>query len=130
MRGRSRARVLAFQALYAMYEGNTDLAGALEFAWLDDIVDDEIKVFAGMLIQGTCDHIDEIDAEIKKKLQHWDFSRLVPVDLAILRLSVYAIIFRKEIPKPVTINEAVEIAKKYGSDKSYKFVNGILDNIE
>lgn len=61
--------------------------------------------------------------------KNWDIERIAKVDLAILRTSIYALQFNKEIPATVTIDEAIEIAKQFGSDDSYKFINGILDSV-
>ena len=66
---------------------------------------------------------------IKRYLEHWDFKRIGKVDLAILRMSIYALKFQPDIPATVTIDEAVDIARAYGSDESYRFINGVLDGI-
>ena len=92
--------------------------------------DDETITFAKLLIVGTLENLDEIDSAIKNQLESWDFNRIVKVELAILRLSVYSILFQKDIPLAVTINEAIDIAKDYGSDDAYRFVNGVLDGIK
>jgi N utilization substance protein B len=78
---------------------------------------------------GTLEHIEEIDEVLKKRLEHWDFTRLGKVDLAILRISIYALLFQKDIPASVTIDEAIDLAKHYGSEDSYRFVNGVLDGV-
>ena len=72
---------------------------------------------------------EEIDRAIQERLEHWDFSRLAKVDLSILRMSIYAMWYQPEIPITVTIDEAIVIAKKYGKEESYRFVNGILDGV-
>lgn len=80
------------------------------------------------------EHHNDIDKQIKKYSTGWSFDRISRTDLAILRTAVCEILYVEEIPKPVSINEAVEIAKKYGNDKSYSFINAVLrevgDNIE
>jgi N utilization substance protein B len=81
------------------------------------------------LIQGTLAQLGEIDRHISDQLENWDFNRLARVDCAILRMSVYCLLFQKDIPVSVTIDEAIHIAKEYGSDDSYKFINGVLDAI-
>ncbi|MDR2589170.1 MAG: transcription antitermination factor NusB [Spirochaetales bacterium] len=83
--------------------------------------------FAAVLTAGTIENIGRIDEEISRLLEHWDFSRLLRIDLAILRVSAYSLLFIKDIPATVVIDEAVDIAKEFGTDDSYRFVNGILD---
>jgi N utilization substance protein B len=70
-----------------------------------------------------------VDGAIKRHLEHWDFSRLNKVDQAILRVSVYCLLYQPSIPASVTIDEAIDIAKEYGTDDSYRFINGVLDGI-
>ncbi len=75
------------------------------------------------------DHLDELDHEIAKYAKAWNLSRLGKAELSILRLAVYEILFDKEVPKKVAINEAVELAKKYCNEKAAPFINGILGKI-
>lgn len=75
------------------------------------------------------EHIEEIDKKIEGKAEGWTFSRLAKSDLTILRLAVFEILYDEEVPNGVAINEAVELAKCYGGDKSYGFVNGVLASI-
>jgi N utilization substance protein B len=90
----------------------------------------ETRLFADPLIRGTLQHRDELDAEIKKYAQNWDLHRMAAVDRNILRLAIYEMLHREDIPPVVSINEAVDIAKKYSTQDSGKFVNGILDKIK
>ena len=85
--------------------------------------------FARLIAGGTIQNLAEIDKQIKIQLEHWDFSRLNKVDQAILRMGVYSLLFQKDIPASVTIDEAVDISKEYGTDESYRFINGVLDGI-
>lgn len=105
----------------------------MEFAWLDrerlSRLDTELLDFSRLLVHGTLENIETIDKKIERQLEHWEFDRLGRVDLAILRISIYALIFQKEIPPTVTIDEAIDIAKKYGSEESYRFINGVLDAV-
>jgi N utilization substance protein B len=126
---RRKARIAAFQALYAWQETQVDRKELIGFDWLDDKLDDETLVFASLLTSGTLDRIDEVDEHIKTHLKKWSFERLSRVDLAILRTGAYALLFQNDIPASVTIDEAVEIAKKFSSPESYRFVNGVLDGI-
>jgi transcription antitermination protein NusB len=90
----------------------------------------EMRLFADPLIRGTLAHRDALDAEIKKHAQNWDLHRMAAVDRNILRLAVYEMLHREDIPPVVSINEAVDIAKKYSTQDSGKFVNGLLDKIK
>lgn len=85
--------------------------------------------FATLLITGTMQCLKSVDDAIKNQLENWDFKRLAKVDLAILRISVYCLLNQESIPSTVTIDEAIDIAKEFGSDDSYRFVNGVLDGI-
>lgn len=85
--------------------------------------------FALDLLNGVCANRAEIDKLIEEKSKNWSISRMARVDLNVLRLAAYELIYCPEIPKNVTINEAIEVAKKYGADESSSFVNGILDEI-
>lgn len=86
----------------------------------------EDKAYLTAKTDGILSHLKEIDAEINDKSVGWKTSRMGKVDLAILRLAVYEIRYEEEIPEKVSINEAVELAKKYGTDESSSFVNGVL----
>jgi N utilization substance protein B len=133
MGARRKGRILAFQGLYAYELSGTPVAELLQLSWLDqenqERLKPESKDFARLLIQGTIEKLPEIDRQISKQLEHWDFDRLNKVDLAILRLSAYCLIFQADIPPSVTIDEAIDIAKEFGTDDSYRFINGVLDGI-
>lgn len=89
----------------------------------------EMRLFADPLILGTLEHRDEVDAVITKHAKNWDLARMAAVDRNILRLAIYEMLHRNDIPPVVSINEAVDIAKKFSTDDSGKFVNGILDKV-
>jgi N utilization substance protein B len=89
----------------------------------------EMRLFADPLIRGTLEHRDAIDEHIKKHAKNWDFHRIATVDRNIMRLAIYEMLFREDIPPIVSINEAVDIAKKFSTQDSGKFVNGILDKV-
>lgn len=88
------------------------------------------RLFAEPLIRGTIDHLSEIDAKISQYAKNWDLARMAVVDRNILRLAIYEMLFREDIPPVVSINEAVDIAKRFSTDESGKFVNGILDKVK
>lgn len=89
-----------------------------------------IRLFAEPLIRGALEHRDEADGIIKKHAQNWDLHRMAAVDRNILRLAIYEMLHREDIPPVVSINEAVDIAKKFSTQDSGKFVNGILDKVK
>ena len=130
MGSRRRGRILAMQALYSWDVSGIELEDLIEFAWLENRRgDDDTLAFARLLVSGTVANIDDVDAAISRHLEHWDISRLAKVDLAILRLSTYSLMYQSDIPQNVTLDEAIDIAKEYGTDESYKFVNGVLDAV-
>lgn len=133
MASRRKGRILAFQALYAWDASHISLEDLLSFSWIEEdkreTLDDELKTFASLLITGTLENIDALDECIKRHLEHWSLERLKKVDLAVLRLSVYSLLYQKDVPAQITIDEAIEIVKEYGSEDSYRFVNGVLDAI-
>ena len=87
------------------------------------------RLFAEPLIKGVLEHRDAIDERIKTHAKNWDFHRIAAVDRNIMRLAIYEMLYREDIPPVVSINEAVDIAKKFSTEDSGKFVNGILDKI-
>ena len=131
---RRKGRILAFQALYSWDLGNVDISNVLDFAWVEketlERMGEESLSFTKLLVSGTIEHIEEIDSVIKSHLTNWDFDRLNKVDLAILRISVYPLLFQKDIHSSIIIDEAIDISKEFGSDDSFKFINAILDAIK
>lgn len=134
---RRRARELALQFLY-QYDALTESSGEvhspeeqLSFFWeRNDLrVQDEIKEFSSVLILGTCNNLPYIDEIISRFSEHWRLSRMSKIDRNILRLSVYELIYLSGIPSAVTINEAVVLGKRFGTEESGSFINGILDKI-
>lgn len=133
MASRRKARILAFQALYAWDASGGTASGLTSFEWIEEekraALDEEVAVFARLLIAGTLENIDAIDAAIRSHLENWSFERLKRVDLAVLRIGAYSLMYQQDIPAQITIDEAIEIVKEYGSEDSYRFVNGVLDGI-
>lgn len=134
---RRKGRILAFQCLYsyavAELRSADELAELLCFPWVDEerraSLGDESQAFARLITLGTIEKLAEVDEAIKKQLEHWDFSRVNKVDQALLRISAYCLLHQPDIPASVTIDEAVDIAKEFGTDDSYRFINGVLDGI-
>ncbi|HYC71630.1 MAG TPA: transcription antitermination factor NusB [Opitutaceae bacterium] len=86
--------------------------------------------FAEELIHGTLEHVAEIDGHIRSLAHNWEFDRIARIDLAILRLAIYEMLHRKDIPPVVSINEAIDLSKQFSSADSKRFVNGILDRMK
>lgn len=129
---RRQSRIYAMLAIYS-YDINgrdIDIETLLKFEYEDKNIPNSVEVFAKDLIYGTIEHIDEIDSVIEKYSQNWDIKRIQYVDKAIIRMSIYCLIYHKDIPKSVVIDEAIEIAKIFSDKDSYKFINGILDGIQ
>ncbi len=133
MSSRRNGRVLAFQALFSREFSNEQVDDTIEMRWLDEEHRRKLDIatldFSRLLIRGTLENLDSIDSIIRGNLNNWDFTRISRVERAILRISVYSMLFQKSIPLTVTINEAVDIAKEFGTDESYKFINGVLDGV-
>lgn len=102
-------------------------ARALERFWRDKPAAPKLRQFADALIQGVLEHQPELDRKIQEYAVHWDLNRMSGVDRNILRLALYEMLHRPDIPPVVSINEAIEIAKAFSSLEGGKFVNGILD---
>lgn len=145
MRKRTRSREFALQVLYQIDITHGETRAVLDDFWKDrsDLIlsseekkiiesdkrDPEVRKYTETLIFGTLEQLDTIDKMIEKFAENWEMKRMAFVDRNILRLSTYEMIYLDEIPLKVAINEAVELAKRYGESDSSKFVNGILDRI-
>ncbi len=106
------------------------LSGIFQSFWTETGEDDhKVRAFTEELIVGTMQHFKEIDSTIEKVAEKWTLTRMAAIDRNILRAATYELLFRKDIPNAVTINEALEIAKKYSTAESASFINGILDKI-
>ena len=128
---RRDAREAAVQFLYQLDTHQpADVEKALEEFWRQNDSKPNVRDFANDLLRGTLEKKTEIDAKITSLADNWDFARLAVVDRNILRLALYEMLFRTEIPPVVSINEAIEIAKKFSSAESGKFVNGLLDRVK
>jgi transcription antitermination factor NusB len=126
---RTRARELAMQALYQLDVQGDDILGHLEKFFLESDTDNFVRKLASDWTKGTWDNLKQCDELIASSTIKWEFARLSPVDRSILRLSVFQLKFCPDIPAKVIINEAIELAKKFSTDKSPAFVNGVLDAI-
>ncbi len=127
---RRKARGLVLECLYAWEVGREATEKVLEDILSRSPVDEETKDFVARLFRSACDHAEPIDGAITQAAEHWDLKRMAVLDRNLLRLAAAELFyFQEEVPPKVAINEAIEIAKRYGSDDSPRFVNGILDRI-
>jgi N utilization substance protein B len=128
---RRDGREAAIQFLY-QYDTHkpANLDGALIAFWKQTDEKKAVCEFAEDLVRGVIPKLPEVDARIRALADNWDFERLATVDRNILRLALYEMLFRPEIPPVVSINEAIEIAKKFSTAESGKFVNGLLDRVK
>ena len=125
------AREHALKILYmADMRGEKSSSLIDEYYLVNSNVEEEVKKFTEKIVKGVFENIKVIDEKISSAILNWDFNRLCLVDRNILRIGTYEIIFADDIPPVVSINEALEIAKKYGTDDSPKFINGVLHRIK
>lgn len=131
MRKRTKARELALQVLYQIEITKDSPEACLADFWgnHEEEAEPSVRKFAEDLVYGAAAHKEEIDAAISAAAENWHLDRMAVVDKNILRMAAYELLFAVDIPPKVSINEAIDIAKKYGDQNSSKFVNGILDNI-
>ncbi|MCX5751296.1 MAG: transcription antitermination factor NusB [Candidatus Saganbacteria bacterium] len=126
---RSTSRRLAMQALYQMEVGKFSLEEVLEKTFEEEKFMPETREFTARLTQGVFSELKNIDKLIEENAKEWTFDRINEVDKSILRLAIYELKFDKDNPPSVVINEALELAKKYSTPQSSKFINGILGSI-
>ncbi len=130
MRKRTQSREFALQILYQNEFNPEALEVACDAFWeRNPDMDQEIRAFTKKIVSAALLHQDEINPVIEKAMEHWDLTRVVLIDKLIMQLAVAEFLFMKNIPPKVTINEAVNLAKKYSQEDSGKFVNGVLDRI-
>ncbi|MGO8970484.1 MAG: transcription antitermination factor NusB [Myxococcaceae bacterium] len=135
MGARRTGRERALQALYQLEMGSLEPEAALEVAWASAPEEGTAKAqadartFARELVQGVGGHREEIDRLIEEHSHNWRLDRMARVDRSVLRVAVYELRFRDDIPKKVTLNEAVELGKRFGTEESSAFINGVLDRI-
>ena len=128
---RKDARDNAFKCVYE-YEFNKEksIEEILNFCYEENEVNDSEKEYIDEVVKGVAQNIEKIDENILKHLKNWSMARIAKIDLAILRVAIYEICYMSDvIPFKVSINEAVELAKKYGNPDSKSFVNGLLAKV-
>lgn len=129
MRKRTKAREYALQILYQVDLTRTDAATSIQEFWVYRNAPQEIQAFATQLARGALSRLAELDRMIASHANNWEISRMAVVDRNILRLGAYELLYADDVPPKVCLNEAVELAKRFGDEESSKFVNGILDTI-
>jgi N utilization substance protein B len=124
---RRKAREIALQVLYQIDVLKVDAKEAIQLFWSNFEVSEEAREFSVELIEGTWNHREEIDKLIDGCSENWSLGRMAKVDRNILRMATYELLYCHDIPYKVTLNEAIDLGKNYGSENSGSFINGILD---
>ena len=127
MQARRKAREVALQVLYSLSFVTLDVEKAMELFWGNFVAPKADKEFAASLIEGTWGHREELDRLIEESSDNWSLSRMSKVDISILRLAVFELLYCEDIPSKVTMNEAIDLGKTFGAENSGSFINGILD---
>lgn len=133
MRKRTRAREFALQILYQIDITRDNCDTSLSAFWEaheEEDIAEEVRKFSAELVKGVAANLEIIDTKISQYAANWQLKRMAVVDRNILRISCFELLFREDIPPKVSINEAVELAKKYSGAESGKFVNAILDKVK
>ena len=130
MGSRRKAREIALQMIYSIDVSKSDIKDSLNLYWENNPEEHEVVEFANMLSTGTKDNLAKIDELITQYTKNWNLKRMASVDRNILRVAIFELVFYKDTPVNVVINEAVELAKKFSTSESGGFVNGILDKVK
>jgi transcription antitermination factor NusB len=129
MGDRRRARELAVQVLFHLEFNPDDPSEAFELICGNFESKESVRAFARLLVLGICSEKKVLDEFISKASKNWRMERMAHVDKTILRLATYEMLFMEDIPPKVSLDEAVEVGKKFGTEESGKYVNGVLDSI-
>ena len=130
MRKRTEAREYALQLLYK-YDITAEPVTELDLFWVEDKeIAPPVNDFALQLVSGAIKHQEQIDKKISGFAANWELKRMAAVDRNVLRLGAFELLYLEDIPAKVSINEAVDLAKKYSGEEAGKFANGILDSIK
>jgi len=129
MGNRRKARELVLEALYRVEVTQDDPDDVMKDIFLRREQNPEIREFSSRLFRTTTEHMKEIDALIAEYVENWDLSRMAMLDKNILRFAICELLYVKGIPVKVTLNEAIEIAKRYSTEDSGRFINGVIDRI-
>ena len=130
MRNRTRSRECALQMLYQIDIRQSDAKQVIGDFWdAHEQLDEDVKAYANRLVEGTLERRPDIDARITAHADNWNLNRMAVIDRNILRLGAYELLYLDDVPSKVCINEAIELAKRFGDAESGKFINGVLDAI-
>lgn len=129
MGNRRRARECALQVMYDMDISSTPVRIALANYFATYPQHEEVQIYCETIVNGFVTHQGEIDELISKQSTHWRLDRMALIDRNILRLAVYELVRMDDVPLKVVLNEAIEIGKKYGTEDTGAFINGILDHL-
>ncbi|HTM44602.1 MAG TPA: transcription antitermination factor NusB [Polyangiaceae bacterium] len=129
MGARSSGREAALQMLFAIDSAGHDVGAIIHDFWREFPGEAEGRPYADELVQGVVKQLAQADTQIAKASQHWRLERMAVVDRNILRLATWELLHKSEVPKAVIIDEAVELAKRYGNENSGSFVNGVLSRV-
>ena len=130
MKKRSRGRELALQLLYQLDLRGEEVLGEAEAFLREEETDREARAFAMRLARGTWEHLAELNTEIQAVALNWEVNRMAVIDRNVLRMATFELLHCPDIPPKVAINEAIELGKRYSTQNSGAFINGILDKIK
>lgn len=122
---RREAREKAVQTLFQLDNSELSVDEAINY-----IIEEPVNRFYEQLVRGTVQNKEAIDEVLKGKLEHWSLDRLPKIERTVLRIAVYELLFNEEVPHRVVLNEAIELCKVFGDEKSGRFVNGVLSKFE
>ncbi|MDO4282568.1 MAG: transcription antitermination factor NusB [Clostridia bacterium] len=127
---RKKARDNAFKCIYELeFDNEKNVEKILAFCYEENENKEDEKEYMNVVVNGVKENLERIDSMILSKLKNWSMERIAKIDLAILRLAIYEIMYMDDIPVKVTANEAVELAKLYGNNDSKSFVNGVIAKV-
>lgn len=128
-RVRRKARERALQFLFGLDFSNYNWDDAIQFFWDTELTRPSVKAYAMTLIQGVSDRREDLDDEIDRAIDRWSPDRVGRIERNVLRIALYEMRYQDDVPAPVAINEAIELAKNFGSNEAPRFVNGVLDKL-
>jgi transcription antitermination factor NusB len=127
---RRRARELALQLLYELdVRGESDPGAVIDAFWTRQPAPDEVRAFAEAIVRGVKAHQPKIDELIARFAEHWELGRMAVVDRNLLRAGIWELLWGVDVPPKAVINEAIEIARRFSTEESTRFVNGLLDRV-
>ena len=127
MRQRRKAREIAVQVLYGLDVSQGNVQEAIDLFWTNFEAPVKVKTFSSLLVEGTWANRKQIDTLLGSCAENWSVGRMSKVDKSILRMAVYELLYCRDIPPKVAINEAIDLGKLFGSENSGAFINGVLD---